>query len=88
MASFGDFDGDDYKPDPYRQRLQLEMAEKILNKKLDISELNPWCGLRAYTPDELPLIGRLKKFENLYLATGHASRGIANSFGSSLLLTE
>lgn len=33
------------------------------------------CGLRPVTPDGLPYIGRLSRWENLTLATGHAMMG-------------
>jgi D-amino-acid dehydrogenase len=36
-----------------------------------------WSGLRPVTPDGLPYIGRLQRFPNLVLATGHAMLGIA-----------
>jgi D-amino-acid dehydrogenase len=35
-----------------------------------------WSGLRPCSPDGLPLIGRLKPFRNLLVATGHAMLGI------------
>ena len=38
--------------------------------------LRAWAGLRPYTPDELPLIGRCPWLEGLILATGHYRNGI------------
>jgi len=38
--------------------------------------LHTWAGLRPYTPDELPLIGRSSRIEGLILATGHHRNGI------------
>lgn len=35
-----------------------------------------WAGLRPCTPDGLPLVGRTRAFENLLVATGHATKGI------------
>lgn len=35
-----------------------------------------WSGLRPCSPDGLPLIGRLKPFRNLLVATGHAMLGM------------
>lgn len=39
-------------------------------------EPETWSGLRPCSPDGLPLIGRLKPFRNLLVATGHAMLGI------------
>ncbi len=35
-----------------------------------------WYGYRPCSPDGLPYIGRVKKFENLIAATGHAMMGL------------
>lgn len=35
-----------------------------------------WSGLRPCSPDGLPLIGRLKPYRNVLVATGHAMLGI------------
>ncbi len=39
--------------------------------------LEIWRGLRPCTPDGLPLIGRARKFDNLFLAAGHAMLGMS-----------
>lgn len=36
-----------------------------------------WRGLRPCTPDGLPVIGRVKEYNNLIVATGHAMLGIS-----------
>lgn len=35
-----------------------------------------WRGLRPCTPDGLPLVGRLHRWPNLWIATGHANLGM------------
>jgi D-amino-acid dehydrogenase len=35
-----------------------------------------WAGLRPSTPDDLPLLGTVPGFENLYVATGHGMLGV------------
>lgn len=37
----------------------------------------PWSGLRPCTPDGLPYIGRLARYDNLFVATGHAMLGLS-----------
>jgi D-amino-acid dehydrogenase len=36
-----------------------------------------WYGYRPCSPDGLPYIGKLRAFENLVLATGHAMMGLS-----------
>ena len=36
-----------------------------------------WAGLRPCTPDGLPYLGRMKKFPNVIVATGHAMMGMS-----------
>ncbi len=40
-------------------------------------EKDIWRGFRPCSPDGLPYIGRLAKYENLLLATGHAMMGLS-----------
>lgn len=47
-----------------------------------------WAGLRPVTPDGLPLLGRCKSFENLTLATGHATIGISTGPASGMLVAQ
>jgi D-amino-acid dehydrogenase len=43
--------------------------------KLDIKEV--WRGLRPCTPDGLPVMGRLHPWSNVYVAGGHATKGMS-----------
>ena len=44
-------------------------------EQLELIEI--WCGLRPCTPDGLPLLGRLNRYENLIVAAGHATIGLS-----------
>ncbi len=67
----------------YDKRSTLAGAHAIIS---GVSELVPtigsaillraWAGLRPYTPDELPLLGRCPNLDGLILATGHHRNGI------------
>ena len=46
------------------------------------------CGLRPVTPDGLPYIGRISKWENLTIAAGHAMMGWSLGPGTGLLVSE
>ena len=42
----------------------------------DAPSLAPSAGLRPMTPDGLPVIGRLRPFDHVYVASGHAMLGL------------
>lgn len=48
--------------------------------------IRAWTGLRAATPDGLPLIGPHPERANLWLATGHEGLGITTSLSTAHLL--
>ena len=41
----------------------------------NFSGIKPWAGLRPFSPDGLPYVGRTKKYDNLLIGTGHAMLG-------------
>ena len=43
----------------------------------DFTGVPVWSGLRPCSPDGLPYIGRLRRFENVSVATGHAMMGVS-----------
>ena len=47
-----------------------------------------WHGLRPVTPDGLPYIGRVSKYDNVIFAGGHAMLGISEGTGTGKLVSE
>lgn len=43
----------------------------------DFAGVQPWRGLRPCSPDGLPYIGKIKRYANLSVATGHAMMGLS-----------
>ncbi|MBM3837042.1 MAG: FAD-dependent oxidoreductase [Verrucomicrobia bacterium] len=43
----------------------------------DFEGVQPWCGLRPVSPDGLPYVGRVRRYANLSIATGHAMLGLS-----------
>ena len=48
----------------------------------------PRAGMRPVTPDGLPVIGRLGRLVNTYVATGHGMLGVTLAPGTAAALTE
>jgi D-amino-acid dehydrogenase len=47
-----------------------------------------WNGLRPVTPDGLPYIGRVSKFNNVVIAGGHAMLGISEGTGTGKIVSQ
>lgn len=47
-----------------------------------------WYGYRPCSADGLPYIGRVKKYSNLVIATGHSMLGLSLGAGTGLLVSE
>ena len=50
--------------------------------------IETWRGLRPLTPDDRPIIGRPRAFENLVVATGHGMSGISQAPMTAQLVAE
>jgi D-amino-acid dehydrogenase len=47
-----------------------------------------WHGLRPVTPDGLPYIGKVRQYDNVIFAGGHAMLGISQGTGTGKLVSE
>lgn len=79
------------------QTIRKERVRAIVNaassyyQNLHISEediAQAQCGLRPVTPDGLPYIGNSSKYDNLYIATGHAMMGWSLGPATGKLISE
>ena len=65
------------------------MLQRALGYMPDLAGLNAiraWTGLRAATPDSLPILGPHPTREGLWLAVGHEGLGVTTALGSAQLL--
>lgn len=54
----------------------------------DFGSAAPQAGMRPMTPDGLPIIGRLGRLVNTYVATGHGMLGVTLAPGTAAALTD
>lgn len=87
LGSSRQFDTTDLAVEP-------DVLSKMLRRALaympDLAELNAirtWTGLRATTPDSLPLIGPHPNRDGLWLAVGHEGLGVTTAPATAELLT-
>ncbi len=75
-------------PEPEDPSVPLRLAAlavKLLPELARSQVLGSWWGLRPMTPDERPLVGRVR--EGLVVATGHGSEGVILGAGTGQLVT-
>jgi D-amino-acid dehydrogenase len=53
-----------------------------------LEQESAWAGYRPATPDDLPIIGRSGKYDNLVLATGHGTLGITYGLITGKLVSQ
>ncbi len=80
--------GLDLAVNPRRVAAILRAVERFLPGVAGSERLETWRGLRPLCPDDLPIIGRPRAFENLVLATGHGMSGISQGPMTAQLVTE
>jgi D-hydroxyproline dehydrogenase subunit beta len=66
----------------------LHRAQEYMPALGFMSAVRAWTGLRAATPDKLPLIGPCPGHKSLFLATGHEGLGITTSLGTARILAD
>lgn len=71
--------------DPSVPRRQLTAAITLVPSLAETVVLSTWWGLRPITPDERPLVGRLR--DGLVVATGHGSEGVILGAGTATLVS-
>jgi D-amino-acid dehydrogenase len=63
--------------DERRLRGIQQQASIFMPELRDMKLLEIWRGLRPCTPDGLPILGRLHPWNNVWVASGHATKGMS-----------
>jgi D-amino-acid dehydrogenase len=63
-------------------------AAEYLHEAEGPQVLEEWYGWRPMTYDDLPILGRVSRLQNLLLATGHGMLGVTMSAATGLLIRE
>ncbi|NRR31292.1 FAD-binding oxidoreductase [Oxalobacteraceae bacterium] len=86
IGSSRQFDTVDPAVEPAMMARMLRHAASFTPGLRELNILRCWTGLRAATPDGLPLIGPSHLRRGLWLATGHEGLGITTSLATARLL--
>lgn len=65
-----------------------KFARELVPALVDAPVETTWSGLRPGSRDELPFLGAVDGFENLYLAAGHFRSGLMLSPGTGLAMSQ
>jgi len=76
VTCFFDLEGLDPSISRSRKRWLDGVLMRHLKNWRDITLVHEGVGYRPCAPDQLPIIGRVPKYENMYVATGHCRLGI------------
>jgi len=66
----------------------LQFATLLVPALSSATFVRAWSGLRPGSPDGLPLLGRVGRIENLFVATGHFRSGLQLSPGTAVVLRQ
>jgi glycine/D-amino acid oxidase-like deaminating enzyme len=74
--------------EPLMMERMLARAVSYMPGLGGLSAIRSWTGVRAATPDKLPLIGRCGGYTRVFMATGHEGLGISTSLATARLLAD
>ena len=86
LGSSRQFDTTDLAVEATMLEQMLQRALSYMPRLAELNAIRSWTGLRAATPDSLPLLGRHPWREGLWLAVGHEGLGVTTATGSAQLL--
>jgi D-amino-acid dehydrogenase len=87
LVGFMDFDGLDERVDGSRIASLHETARHLLGRR-NGEDAEPWTGLRPMSPDDVPLIGRVRPRSSVFLATGHGMLGVSMAPATGELIAD
>jgi D-amino-acid dehydrogenase len=80
VAAMAEIVGDDLTIPEQKVRRMLASVEQTYPGLCDVTNPQPWAGLRPVTPDSVPIVGRWQG-SNLFLNVGHGALGLTLAAG-------
>lgn len=88
VSGIAEIAGYNTEVDPARARFLLDRALSWLPGLVDGEKAVFHSCCRPLSPDDVPIIGAVHPFSNLYINGGHGSKGWTLCFGSSCMLSQ
>lgn len=88
LGSTREFVGFDRRTTPHAMKRIISETTRIIPRLKDAHLVRAFAGLRPYTTDGLPILGKVDSLEGLIMACGHEGDGIALSPITGQLIAE
>ena len=88
LGSTMEFSGYDSSLNRTRLDALVRAAGEYLRDPVGPMRQEEWYGWRPMTHDDMPIIGRSRRWRNLVFATGHGMLGMSMSAATGLLVTD
>jgi glycine/D-amino acid oxidase-like deaminating enzyme len=78
------------KLNPTLYKTDMEKTIKYAQSLVDLpsKRLGSWCGLMAFTSDDMPIVGRAPGLTDVFVCTGFASGGYREAVGAGVWLSK
>ncbi len=87
-AGTAEFAGYNHDIDYRRIKMLKDAMSFLFPAAANVHDGTPWACLRPSTPDGSPILGKVKKFDNLLLNTGHGTLGWTQGAGSAKIVAD
>jgi D-amino-acid dehydrogenase len=88
ISSYFELSSPDAPPDNSKFERMRRWSVPVLPVLSDLKFKITWVGSRPCTPDGLPVVGKIRGTENLYVAAGHCRLGATLSAATGKLVAE
>ena len=88
MAGTAELAGYDLRLNDVRCQAIVDRARALFPRAANYDAAQFWTGLRPATPSNVPYIGRTRRYDNLWLNTGHGTLGWTLGAGSGRRIIE
>lgn len=88
IAGMAELVGHDRRIDPVRIEQLRRAVDAVFGLRSAPADLHPWAGLRPTTPTALPCIGRLARWQNVFVNSGQGALGFTLAFGAAAVIAD
>ena len=88
LSGAADFQGMDYQINEKRIDQLKAFLHDMIGGEIDLEKGEAWCCLRPVSSDDVPIVSKITRHENLYINGGHGSKGLTLALGSGVLMRD
>ncbi|WP_295536377.1 FAD-dependent oxidoreductase [uncultured Thioclava sp.] len=88
VTAFAEFAGRDRSLPSHRIAVLKDYVTRNFGLAVDLDRVTFWTGLRPTTPAGPPYLGRVRRYDNLWINAGHGTLGWTTSAGCGALIAQ